>query len=80
MIFAIDPGTTQSGWVLFDGDTVINCGITENNALLEIMSKEIPDHQAKVAIEMIASYGMAVGASVLKLVFGLEDSTRRHTG
>ena len=62
-ILAIDPGTTESGWVVFDGKQVVECGVMENNALLEqvdLFSGE------RLAIEMIASYGMAVGREVFE--------------
>lgn len=58
---AIDPGTTHSGLVLFDGSPVTS-GVIENNDVLKI----IADHRGPVAIEMIASYGMAVGAEVFQ--------------
>ena len=62
MILAIDPGTTHSGVVLFDGENPVTSGIQENHDVLAI----IADHRGPVAIEMIASYGMAVGAEVFE--------------
>jgi hypothetical protein len=68
LILAIDPGTTQSGWVLFDGDRVHDCGVLSNNSLLLALDTgvglvQMPD---QVAIEMIASYGMPVGREVFE--------------
>lgn len=65
LIFAIDPGTTESGWVLFESarDRVLNSGVESNGAILEVCG----DLQADVlAVEMIASYGMAVGKEVFE--------------
>ena len=61
MILGIDPGTTHSGVVLFDGNPVTS-GVQDNHDVLAI----IADHRGPVAIEMIASYGMAVGAEVFE--------------
>lgn len=74
MIFAIDPGNEYSAYVLTDDDLkVIEKGKVKNEELLEIIyakfymnvkeSYVTPsiDH---VAIEMVASYGMAVGKTV----------------
>jgi hypothetical protein len=60
MILAIDPGTNMSGYVLFDADnkTVEQKGIIPNHEMLEII-RMTPD--VTIALEMIASYGMAVG-------------------
>lgn len=60
---AIDPGTDQSGWCLYDGERVIKSGVSGNVALL----MDISDSGADVlAIEMIASYGMPVGREVFE--------------
>ena len=37
MILSIDPGTKQSGWVLFDGTRVRDSGTDENDAVLDII-------------------------------------------
>lgn len=60
-IFAIDPGTTQSGWCRLGCAGVINSGVMENEELLAMVQR-LPD--SRLAIEMIASYGMAVGKEV----------------
>ena len=63
-ILAIDPGTVQSGWVLFDGQRVLDCGVLKNKEMLDkvfLFYKDIP-----LAIEMIASYGMPVGREVFE--------------
>ena len=62
-ILGIDPGTTKSGWVMFDGEHVEECGVSVNKELLEKIqwNKDTP-----LAIEMIASYGMPVGREVFE--------------
>jgi len=67
MILAIDPGNVQSAWVMFHEGEPKVFGITENNALLYKLKYEIS--AVPTAIEMIASYGMAVGQTVFETVF-----------
>ena len=60
-ILAIDPGNVQSAYVIWDGKNIIDKNILENNEFLDFIDKlEIEN----VAIEMIASQGMAVGKTV----------------
>lgn len=63
MILAIDPGNIESAYCLIDSKTYkpIEFGKIDNTLLL-IKLKEL--EYDKLIIEMIASYGMAVGASV----------------
>lgn len=68
-ILAIDPGTLSSGWVLYDTKThtVLDKGITDNYGLkLWVKSNLEEGLFNSVAIEMIASYGMAVGQEVFE--------------
>ena len=55
-ILAIDPGTTQSGWVHFVNGSVTDGGIADNYVLLSLIEKgfTIAD---RMAIEMIANQG-----------------------
>lgn len=68
MILAIDPGNIESGVVIIDENTLEPCFAEKmnNEELLEnIYSKfEIFNRYNDVAIEMVASYGMAVGKTV----------------
>ena len=60
IVIGIDPGPEQSAFVMFDGGSVLDRGILENAELaLHPLWK-----QPLIFCEMIASYGMAVGASV----------------
>ena len=67
MLLAIDPGTEKSGFVWFDGEQVYNCGIVANFDIIsdEILAREPGD---ELVIEMVASYGMAVGKTVFETV------------
>lgn len=63
-ILAIDPGNVESAYVIMDEDyKPLEFGKVENEKLLEYMQIPIYD---KVVIEMVASYGMAVGATVFE--------------
>lgn len=64
-ILAIDPGTEQSGWCLFDGERVANSGVDENKSLLALIACK---PAAALAIEMVASYGMPVGRETFETV------------
>lgn len=67
MILAIDPGDVESAFVVVDDDLekVISKGKVRNEELLEKIDLEFTNLPIKyVAIEMIASYGMAVGKTV----------------
>lgn len=61
-LLAIDPGTTHSGYVVIDSDGVQLSGVAENSEMFELIAA----HGSNIAIEMIASYGMAVGREVFE--------------
>lgn len=70
-ILAIDPGTNQSGWVLYRDGNVIDCGVMDN----EDLRRRLADGAFgltwadDMAIEMVASYGMAVGKETFRTVW-----------
>ena len=64
-IFAIDPGTTESGWVWYEAGQVRKSGVSSNHDLLADIQAGCID-ACELAIEMIASYGMAVGREVFE--------------
>lgn len=65
-ILAIDPGTTQSAWLRYEGDRPAGFGITANDVLLRALrTGGLPD---VVVIEKVESFGMAVGAEVFDTV------------
>lgn len=69
MWLAIDPGTYKSAWVLYDpiSHTIKRHAVEDNRELLaEIRAGRLKgDH---LAVEMVASYGMAVGKEVFETV------------
>lgn len=67
LILAIDPGTTESGWVQLANGQPAASGKTENGALLEMVGECLAFDM--LAIEMVASYGMAVGEEVFRTVW-----------
>lgn len=79
-ILAIDPGTTESGIVAFDGERVGAAGVLENGAVLDLIATADAD---LLAIEMVASYGMAVGKETFRTVWWagrFAQAWQRHSG
>jgi hypothetical protein len=66
-ILAIDPGTTHSGWVLYADGQVRDCGVLHNQDVLELIRSGCA--YDLLALEMVASYGMPVGAEVFRTVW-----------
>lgn len=71
-ILALDPGTTETGWVLLDDGVVARgldgrpmCDIEPNAEVLQKVRTAVLVADT-LAIEMIASYGMAVGREVFE--------------
>ncbi len=62
-LLAIDPGPEQSAWVTFKDGKPASFAIEPNRAVLEQIAYT---DAATLAIESIASYGMAVGAEVFE--------------
>jgi hypothetical protein len=70
IVLAIDPGTRESGFVVFDGRRVLQPGIFANALMLQAVAegrglKVEPDI---LAIEKVEAMGMAVGAEVFETV------------
>lgn len=65
-IFAIDPGTTRSGWVLFGAHGVIDSGVHDNHDVLRWV--QAGQGAGMLAIEMIAGMGMTVGQTTFETV------------
>ena len=66
-VIGIDPGNVYSAYCLIDGETLrpLDFGKLENEALRRYLREEIHfAEEDRGAIEMVASYGMAVGREV----------------
>lgn len=70
VILGIDPGTTESAYVLWDAgmERVIGRSIESNAGLAKLLrGTDLYDRRSLLlAIEMIASYGMPVGAETFE--------------
>lgn len=68
-VLAIDPGNTESGYALIDTrtKTPLDVGKIPNHGLLDMLGTAFDYEQLdQVVIEMVASYGMAVGKDVFE--------------
>jgi len=63
-MLGIDPGTIQSGYVILDNNRVTSSGTLSNPEMLALAA----GYSGTIAIEMVASYGMAVGKEVFETV------------
>jgi len=67
-IIALDPGTTQSAFVVWDGDLIIAKGI-EKNEVLNSRLRDWGGLMFPMVIEQIRCYGMPIGQTTLDTVF-----------
>jgi hypothetical protein len=65
IVLGIDPGTTESAWVLWDGSRVQAGKIHANEALRHDLNRGLIPH-THAAVEMVACYGMPVGREVFE--------------
>jgi len=66
-ILAIDPGTTQSAIIVWDGEKILDAKILLNQDLLEMIYRDCVC--SDMVIEMFQGFGMSVGATVFETVF-----------
>ncbi len=76
---AIDPGTTESQYLVWDGTRIIEHGHRENAALLSYLDGFKDLGCTHACLEMVASYGMAVGKEVFETVFWIGRYYERLT-
>jgi orotidine-5'-phosphate decarboxylase len=70
MILAIDPGNIESAYVVINDDLSIKeFGKIPNEEMLSTINAAYFYGKVKVVIEMIASYGMAVGKIIHRSSF-----------
>ncbi|HUH36695.1 MAG TPA: hypothetical protein VL027_01995 [Spongiibacteraceae bacterium] len=79
VILAIDLGPQHSGWCLYDPSAhrVLECGVADNSELAYGINDMAADW---LAIERVASYGMAVGRDVFETCEWVGDFRRAWTG
>jgi hypothetical protein len=72
LVFAIDPGYEESGWVTYAaGKRLLDqCGMDANETLLSLIRsfKAFVSKDVQVVIEMVESFGMPVGKEVFHTV------------
>lgn len=69
-ILAIDPGPSKSAWLVWDTATKrIDAHFYDDNADLLRVLPQRPHEADMLAVEMVASFGMAVGKEVFETVF-----------
>lgn len=68
-LLAIDPGTTESAWVVWDGEKIIGHSKMDNQQLLDMIELGNWSVGHRCCIEMVASFGMPVGAEVFETVY-----------
>ena len=69
MLLSIDPGNVKSAYVIVENYEIFDKGILLNEDLLDVIYDFRWRSNHDMAIEMIASYGMAVGQTVFETVF-----------
>lgn len=85
-LLAIDPGTSESAWILYNKGKILHSRIENNEQVLNILLNPIKMLGCDgagikyLAIEKIESYGMAVGASVFETVFWTGRFVQAWTG
>lgn len=77
-LLAIDPGPELSAFVEYDGRFVRGHGIVCNDEMLYRVGEDVPGRQ--LVIEMVASYGMAVGREVFETVYWIGRFAERWIG
>ena len=66
-ILAIDPGPTESAYVSLEvTGRIVEAAKVPNEQLLQMLRSARPGRWDAIAVEMIASYGMPVGAEVFE--------------
>lgn len=65
-LLAIDPGPTQSAFVVMDDGAVVAHGLASNVEILSALPEVKAWLATRLVLEMVASYGMPVGAEVFE--------------
>lgn len=65
-ILALDPGPVRTAYLTLEGGKIHDFGIFDNEKLIDQMLAREDAYKPELWIEMIASYGMPVGAEVFE--------------
>ena len=68
-IIAIDPGTTESAYVSWNGRVILDMDILDNDIILELVKNYKILRDFTLIVEQVRCYGMVVGSSTLDTVF-----------
>ena len=68
VVLAIDPGPTESAYVMWSGDQVLAYAKVRNDNLVLLLLNP-PREVEQAVIEKVASFGMPVGAEVFETVY-----------
>jgi hypothetical protein len=82
-ILAIDPGNEESAWAYVNHGVLDGAYKGSNAQLLDVLSEHDPEAYDALAIEMIASYGMALGKEVFETCVWIGrfwEAWERHGG
>lgn len=70
IILGLDPGTTHTGCVWFDGERVLRSAFVENKSAVLFCGRFIiPEDFSAVACEMLQCQGMPVGAETFETAY-----------
>lgn len=67
LVIAIDPGTTQSAYVAWDGNFITDVATVPNASVARYLRSI--DRPSCVVFESVENYGMTIGRSVFQTVF-----------
>ena len=67
-VLAIDPGPSKSAWMVYEDGNILEFGLEENELVLSRIISRYANTE-HLAIEMVASFGMAVGKETFETVF-----------
>jgi hypothetical protein len=68
-VLAIDPGSEQSAWVLWDGADQRGHGKVENESLRQRLANGGFDDASEVVIERVGNYGMVSGLHIFETCY-----------
>src|SRR5574340_697069 len=74
IVFAVDPGTTQSGWCHFDGAKVVDSGVSPNDELaqrIHVLGAYVAHGlmvPVRLAVERFEARGMPIGDDSIQTI------------